>query len=298
MSAVAYDPGAPAAARRGPTAPASALYAGTLFHRRRAPVEHAFSTAVTFPLLDLAELPRIFDGHPLWSARRPAPAWWRRADYLGDPATPLAEAVRDLVQERTGARPAGPVRLLAQPRTWGIGFNPVAFYWCFDAAGERVEAVVAEVTSTPWGERHAYIAPSNGKTDDVVVSRQAKALHLSPLMAMEQEYVWRMGRPGESLAISIASEQDGATVFEAGLSLRRRALTPRATTRALLQHPGGSAQVLAQIYWHALRLRLKGVPWHAKPPASAAPAPAAAAPAAAAARPARPRSAASAEARR
>lgn len=254
----------------------SALYEGVVAHRRRTPIAHAFRARLYLLYLDLDELPQLFDGHPLWSARRWAPARWRRADYLGDPAVPLGEAVRALVAERLGFRPAGPVRMLAQVRTWGIGFNPVAFYWCFDEAGERVEAVVAEVTNTPWGERHAYVAGADGNSADMLVSRHAKALHVSPLMEMEQEYVWRIGRPGERIAISIANERDGEVVFDAGLALRRRELTPRRLTTVLLRFPFMTAQVLGRIYWEALRLRLRGVPWHAKPPAPAAAPPAAA----------------------
>jgi DUF1365 family protein len=110
-------------------------------------------------LLDLDELPRCFDGRLLWSARRPALAWFRRADYLGDPGTPLARAVRELVAERTGTRPEGPIRLLTHLRYFGHCFNPVSFYYCYDRDGERVQAVVAHVTNTPWGERHAYVMP-------------------------------------------------------------------------------------------------------------------------------------------
>jgi uncharacterized protein len=257
----------------------SALYEGVVSHRRRTPVAHAFRARLYLLYLDLDELPQLFDRHPLWSARRWAPARWRRADYLGDPARPLDEEVRALVQRRLGFRPAGPVRMLAQVRTWGIGFNPVAFYWCFDAAGEEVEAVVAEVTNTPWGERHAYVAGADGNDSGMLVSRHAKALHVSPLMEMEQEYVWRIARPGERLTIAIENERDGEVVFDAGLALRRRELTPRRLTTVLLRFPLMTAQVLARIYLEALRLRLKGVPWHAKPPAPAAPAPAAPAPA-------------------
>lgn len=249
----------------------SAIYEGVVTHRRRGPVEHAFKARLYLLYLDLGELPRLFDRHPLWSARGRALAQWRRADYLGDPAVPLDAAVRDVVQQRLGTRPAGPVRMLAQVRTWGIGFNPVAFYWCFDASGEHVEAVVAEVTNTPWGERHAYVAAADGNDSNVLVSRHAKALHVSPLMDMELEYVWRIATPGERIAISIASERDGEVVFDAGLALRRREITRRSLTTILLRHPFVTAQVLVRIYAEALRLKSKGARWHAKPDASPAP---------------------------
>jgi DUF1365 family protein len=248
----------------------SAIYEGVVTHRRRTPVEHAFRARLYLLYLDLDELPALFDRHPLWSARRRAVAWWRRADYLGDPAEPLADAVRELVGERLGTRPAGPVRMLTQVRTWGVGFNPVTFYWCFAEDGERVEAVVAEVTNTPWGERHAYVAAADGNADGMLVTRQRKALHVSPLMEMEQEYVWRISTPGERIAISIANERDGEVVFEAGLALHRRSLTRRSLTTVPLRHPFVTAQVLVRIYAEALRLKRKGVSWHAKPAASGA----------------------------
>src|SRR5690606_27766907 len=107
------------------------------------------------------ELPSLFDRHWLWSARRPAPAWFRRADFHGDPALPLDEAVRDLVRTRTGVRPDGPIRLLTHLRYFGYSFNPVSLYYCFDRGGENVETIVAEITNTPWKERHAYVLPAH-----------------------------------------------------------------------------------------------------------------------------------------
>ena len=263
-------------AAAGPPARASAIYEGVVTHRRRTPVAHAFRTRLFLMHLDLGELPELFDGHPLWSARRPALARFRRADYLGDPALPLDVAVRELVQERLGFRPAGPVRMLAHLRYLGHCFNPVVFYWCFAPDGERVEAVVAEVTNTPWGDRHAYVAPGGGNADCVIVTRQAKALHVSPFMAMEMEYAWRIATPGERLAASIETrDPSGALVFDAQLALRRREITRGSLTRVLLRHPAMTLRVLGGIYGQAARLRLKGAPWHARPrpaePAAAAP---------------------------
>ena len=123
---------------------ASCIYEGSVRHRRTGLVEHEFRYPLFMMYLDLDELPELFDGHPLWSARRPAPAWFRRADYLGDPAVPLAQAVRDTVAQRAGERPEGPVRMLTHLRYFGHCFNPVSFYYCFDGDGDRVTAVVAE----------------------------------------------------------------------------------------------------------------------------------------------------------
>ncbi|MFL5817427.1 MAG: DUF1365 domain-containing protein [Conexibacter sp.] len=251
------------AGRFGVRGRASAIYEGVVAHRRRTPVVHAFRFRLFLAYVDLDELPQVLDGVPSLLAH------FRRADYLGDPAIPLDTAVRDLVQERLGFRPAGPVRMLAHLRPLGHCFNPVAFYWCFAPGGERVEAVVAEVTNTPWGERHAYVVEGGGNADHVLESRHEKAMHVSPFMPMEMTYRWRIQTPpGERLAVSIENRDvNGSLVFDAQLALRRRPLTRRTLTRALVRHPAMTLRVLGGIYAQALRLRLRGAPWHAKPDA-------------------------------
>jgi len=246
----------------------SALYEGVVTHRRRTPVAHAVRMRLFMAYVDLGEVEEALRGVPRWLAR------FRRADYLGDPAVPLDEAVRDLVAERLGVRPAGPVRMLAHLRSLGHCFNPVAFYWCFAPDGERVEAVVAEVTNTPWGERHAYVAPGGGNDRHVVASLHEKALHVSPFMAMEQRYAWRVGTPGERLGVAIENrDAAGALVFDAHLMLRRRPFARATLLRMLARHPAMTPRLLAGIYGHALRLRLKGARWHPHPGAPAAAAP-------------------------
>ncbi len=242
----------------------SAIYVGHVAHRRRTPVAHGFRMRLFLMYLDLDELPGALRGVPRALAR------FRRADYLGDPAVPLDVAVRELVEQRLGARPAGPVRMLAHLRYLGHCFNPVVFYFCFAEDGRRVEAVVADVTNTPWGERHAYVAAGAGNADHVLESRHAKAMHVSPFMPMEMTYRWRVATPGERLTVAIESRAaDGALVFDAHLALRRRALTRAALLRTLARHPAMTLRVLGGIYGQALRLRLKGARWHARPEAAA-----------------------------
>lgn len=255
--------------RSSPPRRRSAIYEGVVVHRRRAPVEHLVRARLFLMYLDLGELPALFDGHPLWSARGRAVARFRRADYLGDPAVPLDVAVRDLVEQRLGRRPAGPVRMLAHLRYLGHCFNPVTIYWCFAPGGERVEAVVAEVTNTPWGERHAYVAAATGKADAMLESRHAKAMHVSPLLPMDLEYRWRVSDPGARIDVAIDCLRGDEPLLQARLALRRRALTRASLTRVLLRHPALTLRALGQIYAHALRLRLKGARWHARPGAAA-----------------------------
>ncbi|MDQ3719241.1 MAG: DUF1365 domain-containing protein [Actinomycetota bacterium] len=250
---------------------ASAVYEGVMRHRRFTPVEHSFEYRVFMPLLDLGELPALFDGNPLWSARGRAVAQFRRDDYLGDPATPLDESVRELVAERTGRRPKGPVRVLAGVRTLGYLFNPVSFYYCYGAergpgpAGERVDAVVAEVTNTPWGDQHSYVLDRGDAVGGVMRAHADKRLHVSPFHDMDQSYSWNVTEPGEQLQVHIENRREGELLFDATLSMKRRELTPAALGRVLMRYPVMPLAVSARIYLNALKLRLKGVPWHANP---------------------------------
>ncbi|MDQ6751548.1 MAG: DUF1365 domain-containing protein [Actinomycetota bacterium] len=245
---------------------ASAVYEGWVRHRRYAPVEHEFTYRQSMVLLDLDELPESLDAHPLYSARRPAPARFRRADYMGDPARPLAECVRELVGQQTGRRPAGPVRLLTTLRTLGHNFNPVCFYYCFAADGERVEAVVAEVTNTPWGERHAYVLGRAEGGGRLMRDTMDKAFHVSPFIGMDNHYDWRVTEPNGTVLVHIDERDDhGSAVFDATLSLDRHELTRARLTRMLLRFPAASLRVLALIYWNAIKLKLKGAPYHRHP---------------------------------
>jgi len=244
---------------------ASAVYDGWVRHRRHTPVEHEFTYRHAMVLLDLGELPEVLDSHPFYSATGRAPVRFRREDYMGDPQRPLAECVRELVEERTGERPRGPVRLLTTLRTLGHNFNPVCFYYCFAPGGERVDAVVAQVTNTPWGESHSYVLRRDG-AHSVMRDTMDKVFHVSPFIGMDGHYDWRVTEPNGNLLVHIDERNDGGDqVFDATLSLERRELTRSRMTRLLLRFPATSLRVVFLIYWNALRLKLKGAPYFRHP---------------------------------
>jgi uncharacterized protein len=234
---------------------ASAIYEGTVRHRRFADRANEFELHIALAYVDLEELPRL----PI--ARRNRLVRFRRSDYLGDPRRPLDTEVRELVQQRTGTRPTGPIRLLTQLRSFGHCFNPVSFYYCFDPHGTQVESVVAEVTNTPWGERHQYVITRSATNSRVIQGEDEKLLHVSPFMGMDQRYKWRVADPGETLSVHIESTAHDAKAFDATLSLRRREFSRRATARL----PASTLRTLALIYAHALKLKLKGAHVHPHP---------------------------------
>ncbi len=243
----------------------SAIYRGNIRHRRLAPTRHTFSYRLFMMYLDLAELPRLFDSHWLWSARRAAPAWFRRSDYLGSEGVALDTAVRDEAERLTGTRPDGPVRLLTHLRYFGYIMNPVSFYYCF-SRNERVETILAEITNTPWKERHVYaVRASSNRAATDTTHRFGKEFHISPFMPMDQEYSWRFTDPGERLSVHMENHHEGTKLFDASLTLERHAISSRSLAAVLATYPFMTLKVLAGIYGQALRLRLKKTPYHPHP---------------------------------
>jgi len=245
----------------------SGIYSGQVSHSRRTPVAHAFRYGVFMMYLDLAELDTVFEGRWLWSTRRVALARFRREHHFGDPSVPLDQSVRDLVLQRTGRRPSGPIRLLTNLAWFGYVFNPISIFYCFDRSGTRLEAVVAEVSNTPWGERHCYVVPASECRIEGRILRfhTGKDMHVSPFMDMNVRYDWLVTLPGDDLAVRIANVAGGKRFFSATLALRREEIGGLSLARVMCRYPAMTARVIVAIYWQAFRLWLRGVPVHPHP---------------------------------
>lgn len=242
----------------------SAIYDGVVVHRRRATAEtgniaNEFEHHVSMPLIFLNELDDFLALHPLWSRKRWRPVRFERSDYLGDPHTPLDEAVRNEVALRLGHRPSGEIAMLAHLRTWGWLFNPLTLYYCYADNGNDIDAVVLEVTSTPWRERHVYVV--DGKQ---FRTRFAKEMHVSPFLDMRLDYVMTWAVPDEQLNFHLGARHGDTHVFDAGMVLTRHPVSRRQLSGILWRRPLQTYGVSTHIYTQAARLFWKRAPFHSR----------------------------------
>jgi DUF1365 family protein len=247
----------------------SAIYEGWVRHRRYAPHPNAFRYRMYMLYVDLAEVDGLFTKRWLWSVGRRNIAQFRRSDYFGDAAIPLDTAVRDLVQRETGLRPSGPIRLLTHLRYFGLSFNPVSFYYCYAADGSTLETVVADITNTPWKERHAYVLPISGakRHGGVFGWTFDKQFHVSPFLPLHCRYDWRFSIPDDNLRVHMdvyksttPNSEDFVRELDATLVLHRREFNGKNLARVLARHPLMTLKIVAAIHWQALRLFLRGNP--------------------------------------
>lgn len=245
----------------------SCIYEGRVKHTRRTPVLHRFQYRVFMMYLDLDELSQVFAGRWFWSTHRPALARFRRSNHIGPSEQPLDETIRDLVERETGSRPGGPVRLLTNLSYAGYCFNPVSYYYCFGADGETIEAFVAEVSNTPWGERDTYVLSSKSSQKHGVTHwfKDKKKMHVSPFMPMDMEYDWCFADPGKRLSVYMANSREGRRIFDASIMLSRTDIRGASLARVLMTFPFMTLKIITAIHWQALRLWFKGCPAYAHP---------------------------------
>ena len=244
----------------------SRIYNGTIGHCRHTPAVNKFRYQLFMLYLDLDEVDSLFDKYWLWSSKRMNFAWFKRADHVGDAQQPLAESIRDLVTEETGSRPMGPVRLLTNLRYLFYKSNPVSFYYCFKPDGKTLQNIVAEVTNTPWGERYCYVLGEDEKiprevTDSNLHYRTDKKFTVSPFMPMDMHYEFEFSLPTEQLIVKMQNHRQGVKVFDVELALSGAEINSASLAKQLIRLPLMTAKVTVAIYWQAIKIWLKSVPF-------------------------------------
>ena len=250
----------------------SCLYEGHVAHQRRQPVAHAFRYGLNMVYFDLDEIPRLVDDRIIGD-RKLSLASFLPEDHLAlasveQARLSLRARIEQTVELQTGHAVRGPIRLLTQLRYFGYYFSPLNLYYCFDQAGERVVAIVAEVSNTPWNEQHLYILHDGNRAQaDENSFAHSKTFHVSPFMHMNMQYRWEVSTPTDTLRVQLSNAENGteAAFFGAQLQLTRRPLTRASMARALIRYPLMTAQIFGAIYFQAFQLWWKACPYYPHP---------------------------------
>jgi uncharacterized protein len=235
----------------------SSLYIGAITHRRYIPKKHGFSYPFFMYFLNLDEIEQIPSIGRLFSVKRWAFNRFFRPDYYGDPSKPLHIAIKERMEGLTGEKVTGPVYGLMNMRTLGLYFSPVNFYYGFDE-NLNFTHFLAEVSNIPWNERYQYghFVKNGGYSPT-----EKKKFKVSPFNPVDQVYTWSIQPPEKKIAVKLSVNDERGLVFEASLDLKREPLSKKSLQRQLLRKPVMTASIIAGIYWQALRLYLKKIPY-------------------------------------
>lgn len=248
--------------------PGHGWYQGEVGHQRYLPKRHGFAYPVRYFWLDLARLAEL-DQYGPWLKQEKFAAWsFRRADYLAGDAD-LRQAVLAKAASLGAIVSADlQVFMLTPLANFGVFFSPLTLYYAYAPDGTPCWQL-AEVSNTPWNERHYYLVPLAASGDTEFI--QAKNFHVSPFNPLDMHYQWQISAPDADFKLSISNWRQGEKVFSAWFSLHRRPLDTRSLQQQLIRTPWQNVQVVIRIYWHALKLLLKGLPVYGhKPPKDSA----------------------------
>ena len=215
--------------------------------------------------LDVSEVEKAGKGIGLFGFSWFHPLRFVEKDYLRSEPYDLKQRIVNKVLQLGGHTNIHRIVMLVQVRCFGVYFSPANFYFCYDE-NDKCTQMLAEVSNTPWNERHYYLVDLLNKVEQV----NKKVFQVSPFMDLDMSYFWHVKAPSKDnskLVINIENKRiDVLTgkvdkLFDANLNLEKQSFNQRNLLRVWCQLPVMTIKVVLGIYWQALKLFVKRIPF-------------------------------------
>ena len=240
------------------------IYKGSIRHRRYTPFYRLFKYSIFMTFFDISHIEKMFKKSIFWNVNKRALISFYRKDYHGNPKLSLDQSVRQTIEEKTQYKPEGPIRLLTHLRYFGYCFNPVSFYYCFNKNDSQVELIMAEITNTPWNERHCYFITN--KKNKNFKENLKKKFHVSPFWDMDHDYEWLFSQAEDNLNVHMINFKKGNKIFDATLELSNRIdMSFKNLMINTFKYPFITLSTYLRIHFQAFILLIRGATFHNHP---------------------------------
>lgn len=240
----------------------SCLYDCEMMHHRVSPANHQFKYRVFMFCLDLDELGTVHNKLKLFSRNRFNWFSFMDGDHFSDEtARPIKTKLRDFLAMK-GIAWNGRGTLLTNVRTLGYVFNPISFYFCFDE-NDQPQCAVAEVCNTH-REMKLYLLDNSRLSGDTFRLRTPKYFYVSPFSELDTEFEFIFRLPSSFMQMRVDNYKQNKKILLSALTGTRKPLTDLNLLWYGVRFPLITLKIITLIYWQALKLRVKGLPFSRK----------------------------------
>ena len=234
----------------------SAIYNGTVIHKRFKPKVHFFKYKVFSLLIDLSELDYLSKNIKFFSHNKFNLVSFYEKDHGNRDGSSLILWVKKNLEENNINSENVRIKLLCYPRILGYVFNPLSVFYIYDA-DEKLICILYEVKNT-FGEQHTYIFKVNND-QNLYQHNCSKKFHVSPFIEMNCKYFFRLLKPGEKISVIIDQYQTDEKILYASQDGQRVDFNTKELIKSYLKHPLMTFKIISAIHFEAFKLWIKGI---------------------------------------